>query len=111
MSKSTRTRIPKPSWSWSGMTALTWRSEPASVEWAQRDPRFRELTTLMLNERIQATAFAAMSESRALGRLEGYQIALDVLASLTSIYKPASAHNPEPTYPANRDEVFESPQD
>lgn len=81
--KKTRNRKPRPEWSYSGLTSELWRSEPSRVGWAQRSQEFRDLLTVMTNER--ASAFMAMpgtTENCKLGRVEGYEIALKTLREL-----------------------------
>lgn len=101
MTKRTRNRTPKPPWQWSGLTATTWRNDTANVTWAQQDPRYKELVTVLTNERLRAflPCNPPISENRALGRLEGFQIALDVLAELATLVGPPLAREVEPTYP------------
>lgn len=97
----TRNRAPRPSWSWNGLTATTWRSDTSNVQWAQQDARYKELVTVLTNERLRAfvPCHPPLTENRALGRVEGYQIALDVLAELATLVGPPPAREVEPTYP------------
>lgn len=98
----TRNRAPRPSWSWNGLTAATWRADTGNVTWCQQDARYKELVTVLTNERLRAFALGnpPLTENRALGRVEGYEIALSVLAELATLVGPPLACEVEPTYPA-----------
>ncbi len=99
----TRNRVSKPSWAWSGQTALSWRSETSNVTWAQLDPNFKALVTVLTNERDKALAqpIPMITENRMLGRCEGYELCLATLRSLASTIEPPKPPEDEPTYPAN----------
>lgn len=102
--KNRRNRASKPSWSWSGMNSATWRSDPSNVTWAQLDSRFKDLMTVMVNERTRITGVIDYgTESRKLGRVEGYQIALDVMNELSVMIPPPKPIEEEPTYPVDND--------
>lgn len=106
MPKNTRTRIrtPKPTWSYGGLTIATWQQLPDLVLWAQQSPQFRDLTTVLINERYRAMlADATATENRRLGRIEGYECALDVLRSLAQGDVPASKGTGDPTYAPDDD--------
>lgn len=107
MAKQTRNRTSKPSWQWSGATSLTWRAESSNVVWAQQDSRYKELVTVLTNERLRAfmSCNPPITENRALGRLEGYQLALDVLAELATMATPVKRAEEEPTYPIDNNDV------
>jgi hypothetical protein len=101
----TRNRATKPTWQWSGLDATTWRAEPSNVVWAQQDSRYKELVTVLTNERQRAFLpnIPPITENRALGRLEGYQLALDVLAELATLAGPPPVREEQPTYPPDND--------
>lgn len=89
--------------SFTGMTLEQWRSQTELVAWAQREPVFRQIGYALLNELPKTTeTIAGCSESRALGRVEGFKMALMALRSMASklVLTPEV---PEPT--------FETPED
>jgi len=104
MTKRTRNRTPRPAWQWTGFNASTWRSHTENVTWAQQDPRYKELVTVLTNERVRARFGGPISENRALGRIEGYELALDVLAELATLEGPPARREEEPTYPVDKNQ-------
>ncbi len=107
----TRNRTPKPEWSWSGLDELAWRSEPSNVVWCQQDTRYKELMTVLTNERRQAfmPCNPPITENRALGRAEGFEIALSVLARLATLSGSPQAREQEPTYPVEASSLAVEP--
>lgn len=108
--KKTRNRVARPSWSWSGLTSQVWRSDTTLVQWAQQAPQFRDLYTVLLNERETASqpfsSDAGVTENRQLGRVEGYNLALQVLASLATGATPAAKAADEPTYEPSTEAIL-----
>lgn len=97
----TRNRAKLPTWSFSGLDAATWRSRVESIQWAQNAPEFRDILTVLTNERRLAFSVeAGVTENRALGRLEGFEFALGVIRSLAEGTTPPPKEELEPTYPA-----------
>lgn len=73
----------KPVPSFSGITLEQWQSQTDLVAWAQRDPMFRQINYVLLNELPRVTEdIVGCSEGRALGRVEGFKLALLILRSL-----------------------------
>lgn len=69
--------------SFTGMTLEQWQSQTDLVGWAQREPIFKQINYVILNELPRVTEeIAGCSEGRALGRIEGFKLALLVLRSL-----------------------------
>ena len=66
-----------------GLTLEQWLSDIGNVTWAQQEPRFKMMLSVLLNEstRISGTV-AGCSEGRAFGRIEGYTMALEDLRKL-----------------------------
>ncbi len=90
------------------MNVATWQSDTDSVTWAQQDSRFRSIVTVLTNERTRI--FESLdygSENRRLGRLEGYQIALQVLQELTTLPPTTKPPIDEPTYPTNNEPIID----
>lgn len=73
----------KPFEQFTGLTLEQWRSDVSNITWAQQEPRFKMMLSVLLNESTTAIKTAAgCSEGRAFGRVEGYNMALDALRSL-----------------------------
>ncbi len=74
----------KPDISFTGVTLEQWQSDVNNLTWAQQEPRFRALVSVVLNEsHLAHETVAGCSGERAFGRVEGYHLALNVLRSLT----------------------------
>lgn len=88
----------KPAASFTGVTLEQWRSDTERLGWAQREPIFREILSVVQNEAYIALApIAGVTENCRLGRAEGYHMALEVLRAMTQkIPKPTPPI--EPTY-------------
>lgn len=72
---------------------------PELVVWAQTAPQFKDLLTVMTNERrLAAFPYDGLSEARLLGRIEGFQTALNVLLTLPQGITPPTKVDEEPTY-------------
>lgn len=98
----TRNRQPKPAWSYGGLNAELWKSDNKRVVWAQQTPEFRDLLTVLINERRRALhQVPQTTENRLLGKVEGYDIAINVLESLMSGMEPPKATLGNPNYPAD----------
>jgi hypothetical protein len=82
-----------------------WRSDPSNISWAQTDPRFRDVISVLVTERKRAQEAAldrTQVDNRHLGRFEGYELALQVLSDMTTGTPVQPASLAEPTYePAN----------
>lgn len=97
--KRTRNRPAKPAWSYSGLDSHQWRADNSRVLWAQTAPHFRDLLTVLTNERVRALLQPpGVSENRLLGRAEGYEAALGVLRELAAGAEPPAPKPDEPTY-------------
>lgn len=88
----------------SGITLDYWQSDNERLAWAQQADRFREIVSVLINERGRALfAPVPMSENRLLGRAEGYELALEVLRAMAqgpTIPPPAL----EPTYEPRKED-------
>ncbi len=95
VTRKTRNRAKKPTWSFSGLSAAEWRLTPTLVEWAQGSPEFRSLVTLLVNDKpaVLDTLPGVASENRLLGRAEAYDAVRLHLLSL------AEGHTPTPDEP------------
>jgi hypothetical protein len=93
----------KPPVSFTGLTLEQWRSDVPHLRWAQREPIFREILSVIQNESYLALApLDKVTENRMLGRAEGYAMALEVLRAMAvKIEKPIPQI--EPTYEAETD--------
>lgn len=89
-------RARKPAWQFTGLNLADWQTEPSRVLWAQTSAEFKELFTVLVNERRQALAGRTGSESRLLGIMEGYELALSVVASMSVGALGEPAPEPEP---------------
>lgn len=76
----------------SGITLALWRKDSNRVGWARQNEMFREIIALVTNERINALIpEIQLSEGRALGRTEGYQLAVNVLSAMAQMEDTAKA--------------------
>lgn len=67
----------------SGLTLDHWQADGERLAWAQQTERFREVLSVLINERTRALSIPfPMTENRLLGRAEGYELALDVLRAM-----------------------------
>ena len=93
----------KPTEQFTGLTLDQWLSDMGNVAWAQQEPRFKMMLSVLLNESKLAYASAAgCSEGRAFGRVEGYNLALDVLRNLG---------RPTPKEPKEPEATFDEPSE
>ena len=90
----------KPAVGFTGIALDQWRSDSQRLGWAQREPIFREILSVVQNEAYIALApIAGVTENCRLGRAEGYHMALEVLRAMArKIEKPIPQI--EPTYEA-----------
>lgn len=96
-----RNRPRKPSWTFSGMTLDLWRSDTGLIAWAQTDPHFRDLLTVMTNSRARIlTPLPGTSENFQCGRFTGYEEALSDLRKLAEGVEPTPPLPPEQEYPS-----------
>jgi hypothetical protein len=80
-----------------------WRKDPSRIVWAQQEPMFRDLATVLINERARALAFdPTVTESVRLGRVQGYEAAVEVLRELASGESETAVQEPEQDYNAGR---------
>lgn len=99
--KLTRNRAKLPAWSFAGLDSIGWRAQTDLVAWAQSAPEYRNLLTVVVNERRRALTFElGLTENRALGRIEGYEQALIVLRELAEGITPEPKPDTEATYAA-----------
>lgn len=106
MEKKTRNRRPKPKLFLSGIRLDNWRDDPARVNWANTDPIFREVVSVLTNERTTAAdSHLPLSENCRLGRLEGYEKALEVLHLMTQAPPLPERSEGKPTYEPEIQEV------
>ena len=101
MPKKTRNRRPKPPLELSGATLDFWQATPDLVEWAQREPKFRTLLTVLINERIRALEHdpRLASESLRMGAVLGYEEAIKVIQALAQLAPKDPPSEPDLTYP------------
>lgn len=87
----------KPSEQFTGLTLEQWHQETDNITWAQQEPRFKMMLSVILNEVDTAhKTCAGCSEGRAFGRVEGYHMAIEVFRSLAR----------KPTKPPPEPEAF-----
>lgn len=108
MSK-TRNRRPTPQPLSTGLTLEGFRSSTALVKQAQTDELFRQVITVLTNERITAAvrvplASSQPSESYLLGVTQGYEAALTTLNLMTQGLEPLQPSTPAVTYPSAEQE-------
>ena len=101
-----RNRRPKPTPSLSGIDSKVWRSENTRVRWAQTDPLFREIQTVVINERAQLCDEVFQknpngSEGFRLGVHTGYDAIIELLNSLAKGLDPLPPPPSEETYDAD----------
>lgn len=66
-----------------GLTLEQWQSSLENIQWAQDEPRFKMMLSVILNQCSLAHQSAAgCTGERAFGRVEGYHMALEVLRSM-----------------------------
>lgn len=100
MQKQTRNRRPKPKAYLSGLRLANWKDDPERLRWAQTDPRFREVLSVLTNERHTAThSNKPLTENCELGCMKGYERALEVLLEMTIPPELPPASEDKPTYP------------
>ena len=74
---------PKPTELFTGLTLEQWLGDTNNITWAQQEPRFKMMLSVLLNESsITYLGANGCSEGRAFGRVEGYNQAIEVLRSL-----------------------------
>ena len=83
MSKSSPRRRPKKHYPLQGTTLLEWQADTDLVRWAQEEPRFRLALNVLINERNSKFVDSVMpTESRQLGRVEGFEKAIGFFEQL-----------------------------
>lgn len=100
--KRRRNRTRKPAWSFAGLDADHWRTDTQRIRWAQTDPMFKDVLTVLINERTKTHMVnqpGGHSESFHLGYVRGYEAAIAVLQSLAGGVVPPSQPLGEPDYP------------
>lgn len=84
-----------------GISLEQWRMDQQRLAWAQHQNLFKEIVGVVQNESYLALApIPGGSESRMLGRAEGYHMALEVLRSMAR-HIELPAPQLEPTYEAD----------
>lgn len=71
----------KPEDHFTGLTLEQWQADVSNISWAQQEPRFKMMLSVLLNE-SQRMPIGNISEGRALGRVEGLHYALEQLRNL-----------------------------
>lgn len=73
----------KPEITFTGATLEQWHADIDNITWAQQEPRFKVMLSIVLNRcSVAHQSAAGCSEGRAFGRVEGYHMALEELRSL-----------------------------
>lgn len=96
----------KPTDQFTGINLERWQSDSENLRWAQTEPRFRVAMSVVLHglEDVPATCTGCSGE-RAFGRVEGYQMALNVLRDMT--HRPPKERPPiEATHDEPPEQVF-----
>lgn len=89
-------KIGKPADQFTGITLEDWWADVNNITWAQQEPRFRVMLSVILNEsRLAHETAAGCSGERAFGRVEGYHMALNVMRGLGQ-RPPKPPKEPEP---------------
>lgn len=85
-----------------------WQADTKRIQWAQNTDQFRDIITVLNNERGRALAAPiGMTENRLLGRAEGYEMALNVIRQLAT-HEPATPPSQEkPEYKSQMDDGTE----
>jgi hypothetical protein len=86
----------RPSEQFTGLTLAQWLSDMGNVTWAQQEPRFKMMLSAVANE-AQSVPVSGCSEGRALGRVEGFFMAVNVLR-LLGRPTPKQPREPEATF-------------
>lgn len=100
--KKRRNRAKRPAWSFAGLDADHWRADSQRVRWAQTDANYRDLLTVLINERTKShmvNQVGGHSEGFHLGYVRGYEAAIAVVQSLAGGVTPPSQPLGEPDYP------------
>lgn len=98
-----RNRARKPAWTFAGLNIDQWQADSTRVRWAQSDPMFRDVLTVLINGRIPThttNQTGGHSEAYHLGVVRGYEAAIGVLQSLAHGTTPPPGDIGEPTYQA-----------
>jgi hypothetical protein len=68
-----------------GLTLDDWRKDSQLLRWSQTNRVFRLLTTVLIKERKRAhVEEPGISENRRLGRIEGYEMVINVLGDMAN---------------------------
>ena len=68
-----------------GLTLDDWRKDSQLLRWSQTNRVFRLLTTVLIKERKRAhVEEPGISEKRRLGRIEGYEMVINVLGDMAN---------------------------
>lgn len=65
-----------------GLTLEQWLSDVSNITWAQQEPRFKMMMSVLLNELPNVKIDSASSEGCRLGNVQGYLKALEVFRKL-----------------------------
>lgn len=99
--KQTRNRPKRPSYRWSGISAAEWRATPSLIEWAQQSPQYRDLLTLLINDRnaiLDSLPSTNTTENCLLGRHQAYDALIAHFKSLTEGVAIVPSAPSEPDY-------------
>jgi len=97
-----RNRAPKPAWSFAGLTLEQWQADSKRISWAQTTPEYRDMLTVLLNERTKQHLVnqpGGHSESFHLGVVRGYEAALAVVQAMATGATPPPGQLGDPDYP------------
>lgn len=89
-----------------GIDLPEWQSDPKLLVWAQSDKRFLMVLTVLINEKMKALKLhheEGLSDSRILGRSEGYGVALWVLGEMARGKKEGVVAEQEVSYAADEE--------
>lgn len=81
-----------------GLNLEQWKNNSSRLVWAQQDPLFKEIVSVVQNaSHLALVVVPGATENRMFGRAEGFQMALDVLNEMAK--KPDKPKpSIEPTY-------------
>jgi len=108
MKPKTRTRVPRPSWTHTGITSDLFRSDTERLRWAQTSQQFNEIVSILINERdFVALNRQPTSEQEQLGFQNGYAQALRLVRMLAIGLPVEPARMPAQDYSADLSEERE----
>ena len=102
MKPKTRTRVPRPVWTHTGITSDLFRSDTERLRWAQTSQQFNEIVSILINDRdFVALNRQPTSESEQLGFERGYSQALRIIRMLAIGLPVEPARMPAQDYSAD----------